>query len=317
MCNQKQKLIILTGPTAVGKTDLSIRLAKEINGEIISADSMQVYKGMDIGTAKITAEEMQGVKHHLLDCFEPDEEFNVAVFQKMAKAAVDDICSRGCIPILTGGTAFYIQALLYGIDFNEEDHDDSYRKAMYEIGESEEGKKKLHSMLAECDPEYASSVHYNNMKRVVRALEYNHFTGRKFSEYNEEQRQREAEYDFCYFVLNDERAHLYERINKRVDIMVENGLLDEVTALVNKGYSPDLISMQGVGYKEIIAYLDGQISLEESIELIKKNTRHFAKRQLTWFRKEEDVIWIYKPDFLYDDTKILEYMKGCMHERNL
>ena len=317
MHNQKQKLIILTGPTAVGKTDLSIRLAKEINGEIISADSMQVYKGMDIGTAKITTEEMQGVRHHLLDCFDPDEEFNVAVFQRMAKEAASDICSRGGIPILTGGTAFYIQALLYGIDFNEEDHDDSYRNSLYEIGESEEGKKKLHSILSECDPEYAISVHYNNMKRVVRALEYYHFTGRKFSEYNDEQRQREAEYDFCYFVLNDERAHLYERINKRVDIMIKNGLLNEVSALMEKGYSPDLISMQGVGYKEIISYLDGRISLEESIELIKKNTRHFAKRQLTWFRKEEDVIWIYKPDFLYDDTKILEYMKGCMHERNI
>lgn len=317
MHNQKQKLIILTGPTAVGKTDLSIRLAKEINGEIISADSMQVYKEMDIGTAKITTEEMQGVRHHLLDCFDPDEEFNVAVFQRMAKEAASDICSRGGIPILTGGTAFYIQALLYGIDFNEEDHDDSYRNSMYEIGESEEGKKKLHDMLSECDPEYAYSVHYNNMKRVVRALEYYHFTGRKFSEYNDEQRQREAEYDFCYFVLNDERAHLYERINKRVDIMIKNGLLNEVSALMEKGYSPDLVSMQGVGYKEIIAYLDGRISLEESIELIKKNTRHFAKRQLTWFRKEEDVIWIYKPDFLYDDTKILEYMKGCMHERNI
>jgi len=317
MCNQKQKLIILTGPTAVGKTDLSIRLAKEINGEIISADSMQVYKGMDIGTAKITVDQMQGVKHHLIDCFEPDEEFNVAVFQKMAREAALDICSRGCIPILTGGTAFYIQALLYGIDFNEEDHDDSYRNAMYAIGESEDGKKKLHAMLLECDPEYAKSVHYNNMKRVVRALEYQHFTGRKFSEYNEEQRQRTAEYDFCYFVLNDERAHLYERINKRVDIMVEDGLLKEVTALKEKGYSDDLVSMQGVGYKEIIEYLNDNISFEESVELIKKNTRHFAKRQLTWFRKEEEVIWINKPDFDYDDTKILEYMKGCMHERNI
>jgi len=317
MQNEKQKLIILTGPTAVGKTELSIRLAKEINGEIISADSMQVYKGMDIGTAKITTEEMQGVRHHLLDCFEPDEEFNVAVFQKLAKEAAADICSRGCIPILTGGTVFYIQALLYGIDFNEEDHDDSYRNAMYEIGVSEEGKMKLHEMLSECDPEYAMTVHYNNMKRVVRALEYYHFTGRKFSEYNDEQRQREAEYDFCYFVLNDERSHLYERINKRVDIMVKNGLLDEVSSLIEKGYSQDLISMQGVGYKEIILYLNGMISLDESIDLIKKNTRHFAKRQLTWFRKEEDVIWIHKPDFAYDDTKILEYMKGCMHERNI
>lgn len=314
---QKPKLIILTGPTAVGKTELSIRLAKELDGEIISADSMQVYKGMDIGTAKITKEEMKGVRHHLLDCFMPDEEFNVAVFQELAKKAVRDIADRGKIPILTGGTAFYIQALLYGIDFNEEEHDDSYRNSLYEIGVTEEGKKKLHHMLLECDPEYADTVHYNNMKRVVRALEYQHFTGRKFSEYNEQQRQREAEYNFCYFVLNDDRAHLYERINKRVDIMVENGLLEEVTALREIGYSNTLVSMQGVGYKEVLAYLDGEITFDESVELIKKNTRHFAKRQLTWFRKEEEVIWVNKQDFDYDETKILEYMKGYLHEHNI
>ena len=313
----KQKLIILTGPTAVGKTELSIRLAKELDGEIISADSMQVYKGMDIGTAKITKEEMQGVPHHLLDCFWPDEEFNVAVFQTLAKETVRDITDRGKIPILAGGTAFYIQALLYGIDFNEEEHDDSYRNSLYEIGVTEEGKQKLHDMLSECDPEYAETVHYNNIKRVVRALEYQHFTGRKFSEYNEQQRQREAEYNFCYFVLNDDRARLYERINKRVDIMVENGLLEEVRTLKEKGYSNTLVSMQGVGYKEVLAYLDGVISIEESVELIKKNTRHFAKRQLTWFRKEEDVIWVNKQDFDYDETKILEYMKGYLHERNI
>ena len=310
----KQKLIILTGPTAVGKTELSIRLAKEINGEIISADSMQVYRGMDIGTAKITPDEMQGVKHHLLDCFEPDEEFNVAVFQKMAKEAIDDITSRNKTAILTGGTAFYIQALLYDIDFNEEEHDDSYRNSLYEIGVDEEGKKKLHAMLEACDKEYADTVHYNNMKRVVRALEYRHYTGRKFSEYNEEQRLRPAEYDFCYFVLNDERAHLYERINKRVDIMMEKGLLDEVMTLKNSGYSDDLVSMQGVGYKEILLYLNGTLSLEESVELIKKNTRHFAKRQLTWFRKEEDVIWVDKPAFGYDETRILDYLYVHMNK---
>lgn len=305
-------MIILTGPTAVGKTELSIRLANEINGEIISADSMQVYRGMDIGTAKITKEEMRGVRHYLIDCLNPDEEFNVAVFQKMAREAVEDISSRGKVPILAGGTAFYIQALLYGIDFNEEEHDDSYRKAMYDIGMDENGKKKLHAMLCEIDKEYADSVHYNNMKRVVRALEYHHFTGRKFSEYNEEQRMREAEYDFCYFVLTDERAHLYDRINRRVDIMLANGLLEEVKALKEKGYADDLVSMQGVGYKEIVEHLNGRISLEESVELIKKNTRHFAKRQLTWFRKEEEVIWVDKQKYAYDDDKILEYMYSHM-----
>lgn len=305
-------MIILTGPTAVGKTELSIRLAKDINGEIISADSMQVYRGMDIGTAKITKEEMRGVRHYLIDCLNPDEEFNVAVFQKMAREAVEDISRRGKVPILAGGTAFYIQALLYGIDFNEEEHDDSYRKAMYDIGMDENGKKKLHAMLCEIDKEYADSVHYNNMKRVVRALEYHHFTGRKFSEYNEEQRMREAEYDFCYFVLTDERAHLYDRINRRVDIMLANGLLEEVKALKEKGYADDLVSMQGVGYKEIVEHLNGRISLEESVELIKKNTRHFAKRQLTWFRKEEEVIWVDKQKYAYDDDRILEYMYSHM-----
>lgn len=310
----KPKIIILTGPTAVGKTELSIRLAKEIGGEIISADSMQVYRGMDIGTAKITNEEKQGVAHHLLDCFDPDEEFNVAVFQEMARKAAKEIADRGNVPILTGGTAFYIQALLYGIDFNEEDHDDSYRNSMYEIGIDEEGKIKLHSMLQKVDPEYADSVHYNNMKRVVRALEYNHYTGRKFSEYNEEQRKREAEYDFCYFVLNDEREKLYERINRRVDIMAENGLLSEVKSLKEKGYSDDLVSMQGVGYKEIIKFLNGEITWEEALELIKKNTRHFAKRQLTWFRKEEDVIWVNKPEYAYDDSNILDFMYGHMNK---
>ena len=304
----KPKMIILTGPTAVGKTELSIRLAKEIGGEIISADSMQVYSGMDIGTAKIKKEEMQGVSHHLIDCFEPDEEFNVAVFQKNARKAAKEIVERGNIPILAGGTAFYIQALLYGIDFSEEEHDTSFRNAMYEIGVDEDGKIRLYSMLCDVDPAYAETVHYNNMKRVVRALEYNHYTGRRFSEYNEQQHRREAEYDFCYFVLNDEREHLYKKINKRVDVMAENGLLMEVQTLKEKGYADDLVSMQGVGYKEIIKFLNGEITFEESLELIKKNTRHFAKRQLTWFRKEEGVIWVNKPDFAYDDSKILDFM---------
>ena len=308
MYKEKPALIILTGPTAVGKTELSIRLAKEINGEIISADSMQVYKGMDIGTAKITEEERQGVPHHLLDCFEPDETFNVSVFQKMAQKAIEEIHARGAVPILTGGTAFYIQALLYGIDFTEENHDDSYRNSLYELGETEEGKIELYQRLKNFDPEYAQTVHYNNLKRVVRALEYRHYTGRKFSEYNELQRKRKAQYRFCYFVLNDDRAHLYDRINRRVDIMMKDGLESEVHALLEKGYTQDLVSMQGVGYKEMLAYFDGKESLGDAIDTIKKNTRHFAKRQLTWFRKEEDVIWINKQEFNYDNSKILDYI---------
>lgn len=305
---EKPTLIIITGPTAVGKTELSIRLAKEINGEIISADSMQVYRGMDIGTAKITEEEKQGIVHHLIDCLYPDEEFNVAVFQEMAKKAIREIHERGHIPILTGGTAFYIQALLYDIDFTEEEHDNAYRTSLYALGKTEEGQQKLHKMLMECDPEYAASVHYHNCKRVVRALEYQHFTGQKFSEYNKKQSQKEAKYRFCYFVLTDERAHLYDRINKRVDKMIKDGLKEEVQALLQKGYDPGLISMQGVGYKEFFAYFEGKETLEETAETIKKNTRHFAKRQLTWFRKERDVIWVDKQKFDYDDDRIIEYL---------
>ena len=304
----KKPLIIITGPTAVGKTNLSIDLAKKIQGEIISADSMQVYRGMDIGTAKITKEEMDGVPHHLIDILNTDEPFNVAIFQEKARQAIDEIYNRKHIPIIVGGTAFYIQALLYGIDFTEEEHDNSYRDQLGEMSNSEEGKISLHEMLQKIDPEYAKTVHYNNAKRVIRALEYHHFTGKKFSEYNEEQRMRNAEYDFKYFVLTDDRAVLYDRINKRVDIMASSGLLDEVTALYHQNLPRDYTSMQGVGYREVFEYLDGNCTYEEAIEEIKKNTRHFAKRQLTWFRKEENVTWVDKASFDRDDDKILEYV---------
>lgn len=314
MDTKKIPFVILTGPTAVGKTDLSIRLAQALNGEIISADSMQVYRGMDIGTAKINEEEKRGIPHHLIDCLDPDEEFNVAIFQKMGEDAIGEIKKRGHVPILTGGTAFYIQALLYGIDFTEEEHDDTYRMSLYETGSTEEGRIALHDQLALCDPEYAKNVHYNNTKRVVRALEYHHFTGRKFSEYNREQKNKKARYDFKYFVLNDDRNVLYERINKRVDLMMEQGLEAEVRALLQKGYTPDLVSMQGVGYKELLGYFEGRQTLLEAIELIKKNTRHFAKRQMTWFRKERDVIWVDKPQFHYEDDKILNYIIKRIYE---
>ena len=304
----KKPLIIITGPTAVGKTNLSIDLAKRIQGEIISADSMQVYRGMDIGTAKITKEEMDGIPHHLIDILNTDEPFNVAIFQEKARQAIDEIYNRKHIPIIVGGTAFYIQALLYGIDFTEEEHDNSYRDKLGELSNSEEGKISLHEMLQKIDPEYAKTVHYNNAKRVIRALEYHHFTGKKFSEYNEEQRMRDAEYDFKYFVLTDDRAVLYERINNRVDVMASSGLLDEVTALYHQNLPREYTSMQGVGYREVFEYLDGNCTYEEAIEEIKKNTRHFAKRQLTWFRKEENVTWVDKASFNRDDDKILEYV---------
>lgn len=297
------KMIIISGPTAVGKTDISIKLAKRIGGEIISADSVQVYKGLDIGSAKITTEEMQGVKHYLVDCLDPTDNFDVSVFKDMAKAAAAEIYAKGKIPIIVGGTAFYIQALLYDIDFSEENHDNSYREELDKYDE-----QYLYDMLKQVDPQYAADVHMNNKKRVIRALEYNHFTGNKFSTYNAQQSEREAVYDFSYFVLNDKRERLYDRIERRVDIMVENGLVEEVSRLRASGLGRDLVSMQGIGYKEIYAYLDGEISLEKAVDDIKKNTRHFAKRQLTWLRHEDSVIFINKDEFEYDDDRIVEFM---------
>ncbi len=312
----KKPLIILTGPTAVGKTNLSIKLAKLVDGEIISADSMQVYKGMDIGSAKITKEEMEDVPHHLIDILEPWDEFNVVVFQQKCKEAMAGIYERGHIPILTGGTGFYIQAVLKDIDFTENDDNTEYRTQLEELGK-EKGAEHLHNMLKEIDPASAEVIHANNMKRVIRALEFYHFTGRKISEHNEQESEKEPAYDFCYFVLNDDRDKLYARIEQRVDIMLKNGLEDEVYHLLEKGCARDMVSMQGLGYKEMIDYLEGKITLEEAIYIIKRDTRHFAKRQITWFKREKDVIWLNKPEFGYDDEKILEFMKNNLFERNI
>lgn len=314
--NAKKPLIILTGPTAVGKTSLSIKLAKMVNGEIISADSMQVYKGMDIGSAKITQEEMDGIPHHLIDILEPWDEFNVVVFQKKCKEAIAEIYKRGHIPILAGGTGFYIQAVLKDIDFTENEDNNEYRLTLEKLGE-EKGSEYLHEMLRKIDPKSADSIHANNRKRVIRALEFNHFTGKQISEHNEQEAEKEPAYQFCYFVLNDDRAKLYERIDIRVDIMLKNGLEDEVYHLLEKGCSRDMVSMQGLGYKEMIDYLDGKITLDEAIYIIKRDTRHFAKRQITWFKREKDVIWLNKPDFGYDDEKILNYMKSLLIEKDI
>lgn len=310
----KKPLIILTGPTAVGKTKASIGLAKALNGEIISADSMQVYKYMDIGSAKIKPEEMQGVKHYLVDELEPDEEFHVVRFQQMAKQAMKKIYAKGKVPIVVGGTGFYIQALLYDIDFTESNEDTSYREELEKIA-SEYGAEHLHDMLKEIDPASADAIHANNVKRVIRALEFYKLTGQKISEHNEKERAKESPYDFCYFVLNDERQNLYDRIDLRIDQMLEEGLLEEVTALKNKGYTKDMVSMQGLGYKEILDYLNGECTLEDAVYILKRDTRHFAKRQLTWFRRERDVIWIDKNKFDYDEAKVLEVMLSYVRER--
>lgn len=312
----KQPLIILTGPTAVGKTKASIGLAKAIGGEIISADSMQVYKGMDIGSAKIKKEEMEGVIHHLIDVLSPEEEFHVVRFQQMAKQAMEEIYAKGKIPILVGGTGFYIQAVLYDIDFTENEGDESYRKELQDYADRY-GAESLYNQLKICDPKAAEEIHAHNIKRVIRALEYYHQTGRPISEHNAEQREKQSPYQWAYFVLNDERAHLYERINRRVDQMIAEGLETEVTALKEKGYTRSLVSMQGLGYKEILAYLDGECTLQEAIDTIKRDTRHFAKRQITWFKRERDVIWLDKQAFKYDESAILDEMLRVLKERNI
>lgn len=313
---KKRPLVILTGPTAVGKTALSIELAKTIGGEIISADSMQVYRRMDIGSAKITPEEMAGVPHHLIDVLEPDREFNVVVFQELAKRALAEIYSRGHIPIVAGGTGFYIQALLYDIDFTENDEDTALRRSLEEQAKRE-GTEALYERLRAVDPESCESIHAHNVKRVIRAIEFYEKTGKKISVHNMEQRQNNSPYNFAYFVLNDDRERIYERINERVDLMMAQGLMEEVRALRESGCRKDMVSMQGLGYKELLSYLEGEISLEEAVYLIKRDTRHFAKRQLTWFRREKEVTWIEKNVFDQDSQKIVKFMQDFLREKGI
>lgn len=312
----KRPLVILTGPTAVGKTALSIALAKAIGGEIISADSMQVYRHMDIGSAKIMPEEMDGVPHHLIDVLEPAEEFNVVVFQKLAKQAAEEIYSRGHIPIVVGGTGFYIQALVYDIDFTENDEDTALRQALEEQARRE-GADVLYERLRAVDPESCESIHAHNIKRVIRAIEFYEKTGKKISDHNREQRQNDSPYHFAYFVLTDSRDRIYQRIDERVDLMMAHGLMEEVRALRDRGCRRDMVSMQGLGYKEILSALEGEISLEEAVYQIKRDTRHFAKRQLTWFRREKEVIWIDKTVYDHDSQKMLRYMQDFLREKGI
>ena len=307
----KKPLIILTGPTAVGKTSLSIQLAKTIGGEIISADSIQVYKKMDIGTAKIKREEMEGIPHYLIDVLEPDEEFNVVRFQKMAKEAMEKIYENGHIPIIVGGTGFYIQALLYDIDFNDTESESSYREELQQYADTY-GAIALHERLKQIDEESANKIHPNNVKRVIRAIEYFEQTGEPISKHNEEQAQKESSYNFLYIVLDQDRDILYKRIDLRVDQMIEEGLVKEVKQLIESGYTKELVSMQGLGYKEFIPYFEGEISLEQAIYTLKRDTRHFAKRQITWFKREKDVIWLSKKEYPTDEQllkQILTYSK--------
>lgn len=311
----KKPLIILTGPTAVGKTALSIALAKKINGEMISADSMQVYRGMDVGTAKIMPDEMEGIPHHLIDVLDPKDSFDVVTFQTMAKKALDEIYAKGKIPVVVGGTGFYIQALLYDIDFSENDGDDAYRKELTELLEKN-GADYLYEMLRKVDPASCEIIHKNNHKRVIRALEFYHQTGQPISEHNEEQSQRNSPYNFLYFVLNDDRQKLYDRIELRIDKMVDDGLLDEVKQLRENGCKRGMVSMEGLGYKEILDYLDGKCTLEDALYILKRDTRHFAKRQITWFKREKEVIWLNRPEFQSEED-ILNTMTDKMKERDI
>lgn len=309
----KKPLIVIAGPTAVGKTKTSIELAKKLNGEIISADSMQVYKYMDIGTAKPTVEEMQGITHYLIDEFYPDDEFNVAIFKRKAKEYIDKIYSKGKIPIIVGGTGFYIQSIIYDINFEDTDTDEQYRSELTQLA-IDKGNDYVHDMLREVDPVSADAIHKNNLKRVIRALEYHKQTGETISSHNEREKQRETPYNLGFFVLNMDRERLYERIDLRVDIMIEQGLFDEVKSLLDKGYTKDLVSMKGLGYKEIIDYYEGNITKEEAIYILKRDTRHFAKRQLTWFKRERDVNWVDVGELGLDIEKIKRNIENHLEQ---
>lgn len=315
---EQKPLIILTGPTAVGKSRLSIALAKALGGEIVSADSMQVYRHMNIGSAKITPGETDGVPHHLIDVLNPWEDFHVARFQEMAKACMADICARGKIPVLVGGTGFYIQAIIKDVDFTETETDLAYRGQMERFAK-EQGAPALHEKLRQADPAAADEIHANNVKRVIRALEFYRQTGTPISEHNRREREKQSPYKVSYFVLNDRRERLYARIDRRVDEMLSAGLVDEVKRLRDMECTRDMVSMQGLGYKEIFAYLEGDCTLDEAVYILKRDTRHFAKRQLTWFRREEQVIWVNKDEFDWDDKKILDFMiekTGCQEGQN-
>lgn len=318
MNTEKKPLLILTGPTAVGKTALSIQLAKAVGGEIVSADSMQVYRHMDIGSAKVTKEEMEGIPHYLIDVLDPQDDFNVATFQALARQAIDEIYSHGNIPIITGGTGFYIQALLYDIDFKKNDEKNPIRKELEELAKKlgDKAPGVLHEKLSRIDPEAARQIHANNIKRVIRAIEYFEQTGEKISEHNEEMHQKESPYNFLYYVLTRDRKTLYERIDKRVDIMIANGLVKEIEKLKAMGCHKGQTSMQGLGYKEILDYLDGSCTLDEAVYILKRDTRHFAKRQLTWFRRERDVRWLDLDRYQGNTDLILkDILKDCEEKR--
>ncbi len=287
----KQKVIVIVGPTASGKTALSIELAKKINGEIVSCDSMQIYKDMNIGSAKPTNEEMQGIKHYLIDVVRPDKRFSVAEYKKQAEIAIEDIISKGKTPIVIGGTGLYADSLIYGIDYPEIVFDEEYRNSLEEKAKTNEGLKELYNMAKKIDEKAIAKISENDRKRIIRILEIYQQTGKTKTELEIESRKNDVKYDYKVFAINMDRNILYDRINKRVDLMIENGLIDEVKSLLKK-YKDFPTAMQGLGYKEVVQYLNNELTKDEMIEKIKQETRRYAKRQLTWFRKNKETIWL-------------------------
>lgn len=286
----KPEVYVIGGPTASGKSKLAVELAKKINGEIISADSMQIYKEMNIGTAKITKEEIQGIKHYLIDIVSPNERYSVSNFKNDAELAIEEILKKGKTPIIVGGTGLYIDSLIYGIEFQDEEIDTEYREKLNKIAENE-GLEKLYNKAKEIDPEAMKKISINDKKRIIRVLEIYHKTGKTKTKQEIESRKKELKYNFKVFAIDMDREKLYSRIEKRVDMMVDEGLIGEVKGILEK-YNQFPTAMQGLGYKETVEYLQNKISKEEMIEKIKKETRHYAKRQLTWFRKNKTTIWL-------------------------
>ena len=287
----KPKVIVIVGPTASGKTALSIELAKQINGEIVSCDSMQIYKDMNIGSAKPSLEEMQGIKHYMIDIVEPDKRFSVAEYKKQAEQAIEEILSKGKMPIVIGGTGLYADSLIYGIEYPEIEFDKNYRNELENLANSKEGLSNLYEKAKEIDSKAIEKISPNDKKRILRILEIYHSTGKTKTELEAESRKNEVKYDYRVFVINMDRQILYNRINKRVEIMIENGLIEEVKNLLDK-YKEFPTAMQGLGYKEVVEYLNGYLTKDEMIEKIKQETRRYAKRQLTWFKKNKNTIWI-------------------------
>jgi tRNA dimethylallyltransferase len=300
----KPKVIVIAGPTASGKTALSIELAKKINGEIISSDSMQIYREMDIGTAKVTKEEAQGIKHYLVDIVSPNERYTVSNFKQDAESAIKEILAKGKVPIVVGGTGLYINSLIYGIEYQDMEFDEEYRNLLMEKAKTEEGLNSLYEEACKIDEEAMKKISQNDAKRIVRVLEIYKATGKTKTEQEILSRQNGVDYDYKVFVVNMDREKLYERINKRVDLMIEQGLIEEVESIYKK-YSEFPTAMQGLGYKEVVEYLEGKTTKEEMIEKIKQESRHYAKRQLTWFRKDKSFTWLNTEDGIPNNVNII------------